>query len=201
MPACFRDKWIIYNKALMRTYAHQLVEELWKPSSPYLLIIHDQMTLLVEAAKVGNVEFLIIIIRSFPDLLWQLIDEEYGISLFHIAIMYRQDSVFNLIYEIGVMKEKIITYVAKRCSSILDIAEGDNMLHIAGKLAPLDRLNTKSTEALQIQQELLWFQVSVIIIQHFFVCLYFHLFSYTLFTVGDRKHYAAFIREHEEFKW
>jgi hypothetical protein len=80
----------------MRTYAHQLVEELWKPSSPDLLIIHDQMTLLVEAAKVGNVEFLIIIISSFPDLLWQLIDEEYGISLFHIAIKYWQDSVFNL---------------------------------------------------------------------------------------------------------
>jgi hypothetical protein len=70
------------------------------------------------------------------------------------------------------MKEKIITYVAKRCSSILDIAEGDNMPHIAGKLAPLDRLNTIFTEAIQIQQEL-WFQVSVIIIQHFvFVCIF-----------------------------
>ncbi|XP_059436318.1 ankyrin repeat-containing protein NPR4-like [Corylus avellana] len=151
------DKWIIYNKALMRTYAHQLVEELWKPSSQELQI-HDQMTLLVEAAKVGNVEFLIIIIRSYPDLLWQLVDEEHGISLFHNAIMHRQKSVFNLIYEIGAMKEKITTYVAKCCSKKLDIAQGDNMLHIAGKLAPSDRLNTILTEALQIEKEFLWFQ-------------------------------------------
>ncbi|XP_059436321.1 ankyrin repeat-containing protein NPR4-like [Corylus avellana] len=111
-----------------------------------------------ETAKVGNVEFLIIIIRSYPDLLWQLVDEEHGISLFHNAIMHRQKSVFNLIYEIGAMKEKITTYVAKCCSKKLDIAQGDNMLHIAGKLAPSDRLNTILTEALQIEKEFLWFQ-------------------------------------------
>jgi hypothetical protein len=105
----------------MQKCGHQLVEELWKmvytipwkSFSLEILPVDDQMSLLVEAAKVGNVEFLLIIIRSYdPDLLWQLIDEKHGISLFHIALIYRQRSVFNLIHEIGVMKEKITTYIA-----------------------------------------------------------------------------------------
>jgi hypothetical protein len=152
----------------MQTCGHQLVEELWKmvftilwkSFSLEILPIHDQMGLLVEAAKVGNFEFLLIIIRSYdPDLLWQLIDENHGISLFHIALIYRQRSVFNLIHEIGVMKENITTYIANGDNNIhgLHIAKGDNMLHIAGKLAPSDQLNTISIEALQMQQELLWF--------------------------------------------
>jgi hypothetical protein len=152
----------------MQTCGHQLVEELWKmvftilwkSFSLEILPVHDQMGLLVEAAKVGNFEFLLIIIRSYdPDLLWQLIDENHGISLFHIALIYRQRSVFNLIHEIGVMKENITTYIANGDNNIhgLHIAKGDNMLHIAGKLAPSDQLNTISIEALQMQQELLWF--------------------------------------------
>jgi len=177
MPACLADKWIIYNNVLICAH-DELVEKLWemvytdpwKSFSSEILPVHDQMTLLVEAAKVGNVEFLLIIIRTYPDLLWQLIDEKYGISLFHIAIIYRQDSVFNLIHEIGVMKEKITTYVAKGDNTILDIAKGDNMLHIAGKLAHLDRLNTiSSIKALQMQHELLWFREIEKIVPHSYV--------------------------------
>jgi hypothetical protein len=119
-------------------------------------LVHDHMTLLVEAAKVGNVEFLIILVRSYPDLLWQ-VDEDYG-SLFHVAISYRQESVFNLIDEIGSMKENFTTYIAKG---------NNNMLHFTGKLgANSDRLNTISTSALQMQQELLWFKVSTININY-----------------------------------
>jgi hypothetical protein len=179
MPACLADKWImIYNNTLMRTCAHQLVEELWKMvyavpwkffSSEIVLPVHDQMSLLVEAAKVGNVEFLHIILHSYPDLLWQLIDEKYGISLFHIAIIYRQGSVFNLIHKIGFMKEKITTYIAKGDNNVQDITKGDNMLHFAGKLAPLYRLNIISNEAFQMQQELLWFQEVEKIVPHSYV--------------------------------
>jgi hypothetical protein len=179
MPACLADKWIIYNNVLICAH-DELVEKLWemvytdpwKSFSSEILPVHDQMTLLVEAAKVGNVEFLLIIIRTYPDLLWQLIDEKYGISLFHIAIIYRQDSVFNLIHEIGVMKEKITTYIAKGDNIIhgLHIAEGDNMLHIAGKLAYFDRLNAiSSIQALQMQHELLWFQEIEKIVPHSYV--------------------------------
>ncbi|XP_059436336.1 ankyrin repeat-containing protein ITN1-like [Corylus avellana] len=108
---------------------------------------HDQKSKRpATAAKIGNVEFLIILVRSFPDLLCQ-VDESYG-SLFHIAITYRQESVFNLIYEIGVMTENITTYIDK---------DGNNMLHFAAKLGPSDQLNTLSIAAVQMQHELLWY--------------------------------------------
>jgi hypothetical protein len=162
----------------MGTLAHQLVERLWNmvnevPRERFSSkLVRDHMTLLVEAAKVGNVQFIIILVRSYPDLLWQLVDEKYGISLFHVAISYRQESVFNLIDEIGSMKENFTNY----------IAEGNNnMLHFTGKLgANSDQLNTISTSALQMQQELLWFKVSIVNINYSIYILYFWLFIYTL---------------------
>ncbi|KAG6671796.1 hypothetical protein I3843_16G025700 [Carya illinoinensis] len=103
--------------------------------------------LLVEAAKVGNVEFLIILIRSYPHLIWK-VDEEHG-TLFHVAIKNRQEHVFNLIHEIGVLKCILASYHAKG---------RNNMLHLVGKLPSLNRLNIISGAALQMQRELLWFQ-------------------------------------------
>ncbi|KAG6624383.1 hypothetical protein CIPAW_16G023300 [Carya illinoinensis] len=102
----------------------------------------------VEAAKVGNVEFLVILIRSYPHLIWQVDEEEYG-TLFHVAIKHRQEHVFNLIYEIGVLKGILATYDAKGRK---------NMLQLAAELPSSDRLNTISGAALQMQRELLWFQ-------------------------------------------
>ncbi|KAF5444712.1 hypothetical protein F2P56_033820 [Juglans regia] len=127
---------------MMRASAHQLVYRLWKELGD------DSYTeLLVEAAKVGNVEFLIILIRSYPDLIW-IDDEKYG-TLFHAAIKHRQERVFNLIYEIGVLKGNLASYYAK---------EGNNMLYLAAELPSSDRLNIISGAALQMQRELLWFQ-------------------------------------------
>ncbi|KAM3694299.1 hypothetical protein ACJW31_07G047500 [Castanea mollissima] len=104
-------------------------------------------TFLFEAAKMGNAELLIIVIRSYPDLIWKT-DAKCG-SIFHIAVLYRQETVFNLIYEIGAIKDMLLTYTDD---------EGQNILHLAGKLAPASRLNTVSGAALQMQRELLWFK-------------------------------------------
>jgi ankyrin repeat protein len=110
----------------------------------------EMVTLIFDAAKVGNVEFLIILARSYPDLLWHI--DNNKMSIFHYAILYRHESVFNLIYEIGAKKDILATYVNLRSKN--------NMLHLAGKLAPLDRLNIVSGAALQMQRESLWFKVS-----------------------------------------
>ncbi|KAG2663316.1 hypothetical protein I3760_16G023100, partial [Carya illinoinensis] len=110
--------------------------------------LNSWQRLVVEAAKVGNVEFLVILIRSYPHLIWQVDQEDYG-TLFHVAIKHRQEHVFNLIHEIGVLKRNL----ANRC------AKGrNNMLHLVGELPSLDRLNIVSGAALQMQRELLWFQ-------------------------------------------
>ncbi|XP_040998947.1 ankyrin repeat-containing protein At5g02620-like [Juglans microcarpa x Juglans regia] len=153
LNSCFSGRFC--NKALMQASAHHLVDRLWKrliEDDTYFsptAVGHDQhmMKLVVEAAKVGNVEFLIILIRSYPDLIWQ-VDEEYG-SLFHVAVKHRQERVFNLIYEIGVLKDNLASLYAEGNKS---------MLHLAGELPSTDRLNIVSGAALQMQRELLWFQ-------------------------------------------
>ncbi|XP_059436360.1 ankyrin repeat-containing protein ITN1-like [Corylus avellana] len=143
----------ICNKASMKTLAHQLVEDLWKmlgvPDKQFSSnLLRYHMTLIFEAAKVGNVEFLIILTRSYPDLLWQ--KDEKNMTLFNIAIIYRQESVFNLIYEIGTNKDTI--------GSFLTSETNENMLHLAGRLPSSDRLSIVSGAALQMQRELLWFK-------------------------------------------
>lgn len=87
-------------------------------------------------------------IKSYPDLIWKVDENRY--TIFHIAVKHRQAEVFKLIYEIGAIKDLIATYKDDN---------GNNMLHLAAKLAPPDRLNCIS---LQMQQEALWFKVIIL---------------------------------------
>jgi ankyrin repeat protein len=141
----------------MQTLAHQLVEKLW------LCVLHQQdleiselirepSKLLFDAAELGNLEFLIILIRSYPDLIWKV--DKDNRSLFHIAVLYRHETIFNLIYEIGVIKDFIAAYKDDK---------KNNILHLAGNLAPPCRLQIVSGAALQMQRELLWFKVITVI--------------------------------------
>ncbi|KAK3006993.1 hypothetical protein RJ639_014045 [Escallonia herrerae] len=99
------------------------------------------------AAEFGNFEFIVELIRSYPDLIWKV--DEQSRSIFHIAVMHRQEKIFNLINDIGAHKDLITSYKdTTNC----------NMLHLAGKLAPLHRLKIVSGAALQMQRELLWFK-------------------------------------------
>ena len=172
----------------MKTLAYQLVERLWKEVQPFQdrQSSYDFPTVLYDAAKFGNAEFLTILISSYPDIIW--IADNQNRSLFHIAVLNQQESVFNLIYETAEAKEIILTYVDDK---------NKNILHLARYLAPSSRLNIVSGAALQMQQELLWFKVGVFSISISFFWL--HLSIYIWKTVGDSKDWAAFIPEHEEF--
>ncbi|CAA2966412.1 Hypothetical predicted protein [Olea europaea subsp. europaea] len=106
------------------------------------LILHD-------AAKVGNVEFLTLFTHSVPELTRKA-DSKNRYSIFHVAVVDRQGKVFSLIYQTGASKHFITYYIDD---------EGNNILHLARKLAPPSRLNTVSAgPALQMQRELLWFK-------------------------------------------
>ncbi|KAG6696215.1 hypothetical protein I3842_09G136800 [Carya illinoinensis] len=152
---CLKYIWFkgFYKKALRRTLAHELVEVLWEKVGMLSInqmssnLVQHHMTLLIEAAKVGNIEFLNILIRSHPDLIWQA--DEHGKTLLHIAILYRQESVFNLIYDIAATTNSIALSIDEK---------NNNMLHLAGELAPSSRLKIVSGAALQMQRELLWFK-------------------------------------------
>ncbi|KMS96701.1 hypothetical protein BVRB_8g200070 [Beta vulgaris subsp. vulgaris] len=103
--------------------------------------------LLFVAAKLGKVEFLMVLIKSYPDILWKVDENRY--SIFHIAVIHRHEEIFKLIYEIGAIKDLIATYKDDH---------GNNMLHLASRLAPPNRLSCVSGAALQMQRELLWFE-------------------------------------------
>ena len=137
----------------MQTLAPQLVEVLWRKVRllPDKQFSDHVKTFIFDATETGNVEFLIILIGHYPDLIW--ITNEKRQSIFHIAVLNRQETVFNLIYDIGAIKDMILDNVDD---------DGQNILHLAGKLAPTSQLNTVSGAALQMQSELLWFKVGVL---------------------------------------
>ncbi|XP_052181109.1 ankyrin repeat-containing protein ITN1-like isoform X2 [Diospyros lotus] len=142
----------IYDKKLMHILTMELVKQLWDQillldDSKIGELIRTPSRLLFTAAELGIVEFIIILIRSYPDLIWKVDDQSR--SIFHVAVAYRQEKIFNLMYEIGALKDLIAAY--KDENNI-------NMLHLAGKLAPSNRLKTDSGAALQLRRELRWFK-------------------------------------------
>ena len=154
-----------FQRNLKQTKALELVRYLCK------IVLHlgdDKLTdlishpsqLLFDATKEGNFEFLAELISSYPDLIWET--DSHNRSIIHIAVLYRHANIFNLIHEIGSIKDLLATY---------GDPEDNNILHLVAKLPPLDRLNIVSGAALQMQQELLWFEV----LQIFF--LIFHSLS------------------------
>ncbi|XP_076911847.1 uncharacterized protein LOC143569952 [Bidens hawaiensis] len=99
------------------------------------------------AAKMGNTRFIIELIRSYPDLIWK--QDDKGKTIFHLAIKRRQAKIYNLLYEIGAMKDLITPIKDKK---------GNNMLHMVAKSAKQKRFQNVSGVALQMQRELLWFK-------------------------------------------
>ncbi|XP_031281758.1 protein ACCELERATED CELL DEATH 6-like isoform X1 [Pistacia vera] len=99
------------------------------------------------AAKRGNIEFLKILIREYPDLIFQI--NEKNSSIFQISVKYRHVDIFRLIHEISSVKDLIVPITDEK---------GNNIFHLAAKLAPLHRLHSVSGVALQMQRELMWFE-------------------------------------------
>ncbi|PWA49842.1 ankyrin repeat-containing domain, PGG domain protein [Artemisia annua] len=100
------------------------------------------------AAEVGNTNFLLELIRRSPDLIWMVNDD--GLSIFHVAVKHRHEGIYNLLYEIGAMKDMVTPLKDK---------DGNNMLHLAAISTRKKNLEDVSGAALQMQRELLWFKV------------------------------------------
>ncbi|XP_040362817.1 ankyrin repeat-containing protein ITN1 isoform X2 [Rosa chinensis] len=143
-----------YNRNLKQVNeALQLVQCLWteilrNDHDDVMRLIKHPSRLLFDATKLGNYEFLAVLINSYPDLIWQLDDKNR--SIIHVAVLHRHASIFNLVHEIGSIKDIIVTFT--------DDEESNNILHMAAKLAPPNQLNLVSGAALQMQRELVWFE-------------------------------------------
>ncbi|XP_057248732.1 ankyrin repeat-containing protein NPR4 isoform X1 [Beta vulgaris subsp. vulgaris] len=99
------------------------------------------------AAKLGIDEFIEEIVGAFPPAIWSVNEENHNV--FQLAVTYRRENVFNLIYQMSEYRHLVTRYIDPH---------GNNILHLAGRLPPPDRLNLVSGAALQMQRELQWFK-------------------------------------------
>ncbi|KAL6196184.1 hypothetical protein ACLB2K_031799 [Fragaria x ananassa] len=132
--------------------ALQLVQRLWEEilkdeHDDVMRLIKYPSNLIFDAAELGNYEFLAVLMSSYPELVWETDDKNR--TIIHVAVLHRHASIFNLVHEIGSIKDVIVTYEDK---------EGNNIVHMAAKVAPQNQLNLVSGVALQMQRELVWFE-------------------------------------------
>ncbi|XP_057448684.1 ankyrin repeat-containing protein ITN1-like [Lotus japonicus] len=104
---------------------------------------------MLQAAKLGIIEFIDIMSKVNPNLLWANDDKQRDI--FSLAIMNRRKNVFQLIHDARVTGRRQII------RSRTDVF-GNTLLHLAAYLAPSSALDLISSPALQMQREILWFK-------------------------------------------
>ena len=105
----------------------------------------------INGAKYGIPEILENILKLYPSAL-QYLNEE----VFKLAILNRYEKIFNLICETGMHRQFIIRIRGD---------SNNNILHLAGELAPPHRLSLVSGAALQMQRELHWFKVIIFVLK------------------------------------
>ncbi|KAG5547051.1 hypothetical protein RHGRI_012922 [Rhododendron griersonianum] len=140
----------IREQKQMHQHALQLVRYLVKE----IVILNDlsmydllETKLVVNAARLGIHEVVEEIVESIPKLAWAR-DSECR-SIYQRAVIERHENIFNLIYQMSDHKHTVSMSIDE---------SGNNILHIAGQLAPLYKLNLVSGAALQMQRELQWFK-------------------------------------------
>lgn len=103
------------------------------------------------AAKSGNFMVLDYLFNYNPNLFLEV--NSQGENLLQIAISNRQTSVFRLIFHKGAYRNILALHVDSK---------GNNILHLAGKLAAEGRFGSPINQFI-IHSEELWFQVHCII--------------------------------------
>ncbi|MFS7983129.1 putative ankyrin repeat-containing domain-containing protein [Helianthus anomalus] len=112
------------------------------------------------AAKMNNSKFLVELIREYPDVICMKNDD--GHSIFHIAVSHRYLDIYNLINEIGSMKDLINTMTDQ---------QGNNILHLVGINPEKNPYKDTLAAPYKLESELFWYKVNVL-----YYKLYSHLF-------------------------
>ncbi|KAL3532711.1 hypothetical protein ACH5RR_006232 [Cinchona calisaya] len=100
---------------------------------------------IILGATLGIYEVVTEILKSFPSAIWSL-DQEHH-DLFQMAVINRHETIFNILYQMDEHAHLVTQNIDKY---------ENNILHLAGRLASLDRLNLVTGAALQMQRELQW---------------------------------------------
>ncbi|XP_023736007.1 uncharacterized protein LOC111883909 [Lactuca sativa] len=102
---------------------------------------------ILEATRQNAYQVVEVIVSHFPHAIWSA--NEDGHNIIQYAVINRSEKVYNLLFQ---MSEHRNIYRTVRDSY------GNNLLHLAARLAPNNKLNLISGAALQIQRELQWFK-------------------------------------------
>ncbi|MFS7983133.1 putative ankyrin repeat-containing domain-containing protein [Helianthus anomalus] len=118
------------------------------------------------AAKMNNSKFLVELIREYPDVIYMKNDD--GHSIFHISVSHRHLNIYNLINEIGPMKDLITTMTDH---------QGNNILHLVGMNPEKNPYEDSLAAPKKLKSELFWYKVHV---------LYYKLYSHLFLKVQSR---------------
>ncbi|XP_050279701.1 uncharacterized protein LOC126720895 isoform X2 [Quercus robur] len=99
-----------------------------------------------KAIKHGIFEFVSDIVKRNPALLWNRNSD--GLTIFQYAVLCREAKIFSLMYKLD----------AKNAVLSRTDDNGNNILHMAGKLTKSTKLKRIPGAALQMQRELQWFK-------------------------------------------
>ncbi|KAI7755613.1 hypothetical protein M8C21_016686, partial [Ambrosia artemisiifolia] len=102
---------------------------------------------IIEAASNGAYKVVQEIADTFPQAIWY--SDKSGYFMIQLAILHRCEKVYNLTYQMS---------DHKHFHKTLKDTYNNNLLHLAGKLAPPQKLNLVSGAALQMQRELQCFK-------------------------------------------
>ncbi|XP_057793287.1 ankyrin repeat-containing protein NPR4-like [Salvia miltiorrhiza] len=132
-----------------RLLANKLWEGIQRLGHASAVELMKNPPILHDAAKVGNVELITMLTHTYPDLVWHT--DSNGYTIFHIAVKYRQANLFVLIEEIGAWKDLI---------AVSEDENGNNILHLAAKLGPLDRRvrRIRMLPTFRLHRETMWFK-------------------------------------------
>ncbi|KAL5540357.1 hypothetical protein UlMin_043026 [Ulmus minor] len=135
-------------------YGHDRTNEILKKMCEEIKPLDDdelKKSLVVDALRTatanGMIEFFVTLIQANPELLW-LNDKNTGRYLFMIAVEHRQPKIFSHIHGLK----------SKQAIAALRDSSDNNLLHMAGLLAPSSQLSSIAGPALQMQRELQWFE-------------------------------------------
>ncbi|CAH1449290.1 unnamed protein product [Lactuca virosa] len=120
---------------------------LWKVAAIFDRYAHSHYYTgpILEAARQNAYEVVDEILSRSPEAIRY--KDEQGYDIIQLAVIHRSEKIYNLIY---LMEERKSIY------GTLEDSSKNNMLHLAGRLAPSQKLKRSIGAAFQLQRELQW---------------------------------------------
>ncbi|GKV32645.1 hypothetical protein SLEP1_g41238 [Rubroshorea leprosula] len=134
-----------------------------------------------QAIENGIPEIVIEIAKVNTNILWNRTDSEDSRNMFACAVAHRQEKVAQYLYGLHARIGTNIVFTNDR--------DGNNLLHLAAKLAPRSHLDSISGAALQLQSELRWFKAVEGIVPQFYNHQKIH---------GGETPSEVFVKEHKQ---